>query len=104
MPISHVHGALCHPQRSKRGVTWHFITQAIGLQGDVQALPCHPNDDHHHLRSRTSDAHHTMSRKTWGHAGSTTHIIDISNTKLHGLNVSAIRGPLGCQASCGIIK
>lgn len=34
-----------------REVTWHSLTQVLWLQSNVQALPYHLKDDHHHPSS-----------------------------------------------------
>jgi len=83
---------------------WHQISQALMLHGDVQALPCHLKEDDHHPGFRSSDSHQTVSRLAWGHPRSTRHFINIYNAKHHGLIALASRGPLGCQASCEVLK
>lgn len=54
---------------------WCNLSQVLGLQEVVQAFPCHPGDEHHHLDSRSSYAHQTMLSLAWGHAGSIRYII-----------------------------
>lgn len=88
----------------RKWLTWRQLAQVLGLQGDVQAVPCHLKYDHHLLGSRSSDSHEKVSRPTKGHPRYIGHIINISNNKHHGLNVLAYWGSFRCQASREALK